>query len=123
MPDQMREIHGVPVFVCDPDGKPMAGEGDVLDLLGQMYGLHVSWVVIPVDRLVSDFFRLRTGIAGEIVQKFVQYQNRVAIVGDISAQLAESGPLRDWVRESNLGRDVWFVSTVDEFTERLAARV
>jgi hypothetical protein len=40
----------------------------------------VCLIVPPVDRLGDDFFRLKTRIAGEIIQKFVTYGVRAAIV-------------------------------------------
>jgi hypothetical protein len=40
-------------------------------------------IVIPAARLADDLFRLRTGAAGEIFQKFATYQVRVVILGDI----------------------------------------
>jgi len=44
-----------------------------------------------------------------VLQKFVSYGYRVAIVGDIEAHLSASAALRDFVRESNAGRHVWFL--------------
>jgi hypothetical protein len=43
----------------------------------------------------------------------------LAVVGDISDKLATSKPLRDWVRESNRGRWLWFVQDLDALAERL----
>jgi hypothetical protein len=42
----------------------------------------------------------------------VNYGLRLAVVGDISEPLADSEALRDFVRESNRGRQVWFVADV-----------
>ena len=71
-------------------------------------------VVIPVARLSPDFFRLASGLAGAILQKFTNYQLRVAIVGDISAYAENSAPLRDFVRESNRRGDVRFLASLAE---------
>ncbi|WP_163505834.1 DUF4180 domain-containing protein [Fodinicola acaciae] len=119
MPDQLRQIHGVPVYVCAPDGALIGGERDAVDLLGDMAAGRAEMIAIPVERLVPDFFRLRTGIAGAVVQKFVGYHTKVAIVGDVSAYAVESGPLRDWIRESNNGRDLWFTADLAELEKRL----
>ena len=118
MSDQLEQIGGIPVFVCAADGTPVAAERDAVDLVGALAGQDAQWLAIPVGRLTGGFFRLSTGIAGAIVGKLVGYRIRVAIVGDISAYTAESGPLRDWVRESNRGSDVWFVSDLAELGER-----
>lgn len=121
MPDQTRQVGGIPVYVCEADGPPITGERDAVDLLGNMAIDRPDWIAIPVERLVPDFFVLRTGIAGAVVGKLVNYHIKVAIVGDISAYAAQSGPLRDWVRESNNGRDLWFVADLAELEKRLAA--
>jgi hypothetical protein len=82
-------------------GAPLGSEQDALDLIGETYGREIDLVAIPVTRLVPGFFRLRNGMAGAFIQKFVNYGLRVAFVGDLSAQMAESTPLADFVRESN----------------------
>lgn len=75
--------------------------------------------MLPVRRLADEFFTLRTGVAGELVQKFVNYRLPVVVVGDISAHVARSIALRDFVTESNRGRQLWFVETMAELEERL----
>jgi len=77
-------------------------------------------VVLPADWLGDEFFRLSTRVAGEVVQKLLDYGLRVAIVGDISDRMAASEALRDWVRECNRGRQVWFVKDLKELADRLA---
>ena len=58
-----------------------------------------------------------SGLAGEILQKFVNYRLKVAIVGDYSRYTSK--PLHDFIRESNRGRDVFFVSTIEDAVELL----
>src|SRR3954447_20018149 len=107
------ERNGVPVLVVDSAGAPIVGGEDVLDLIGSAFG-QADTVAIPAERLDERFFSLRTGVAGEIMQKFVNYRLRLAIVGDISAHVENSTALRDLVRESNRGKHVWFVADLDE---------
>ena len=65
------------------------------------------------------FLTLSTRIAGEVIQKFVTYGFQVAFVGDVSAAVAASNALRDFVCESNRGRHVWFVNDFDALTVHL----
>src|SRR5688572_8733965 len=109
MTDQVMQRRGVPVLVCDPVGTPVASEQDALDLIGASFG-QAEVVAIPASRLDERFFALRTGFAGQIMQKFVNYRVRLVIVGDISQRTGASTALRDLVRESNRGRQVWFVA-------------
>lgn len=112
-------IHGTPVMVLAPDGLPLDTEGAATEILGEAFGLRASTVVIPAERLTDGFFELKTGLAGEIVQKFATYQVQLVIVGDIVDRVADSTSLNAWVSESNRGRQLWFTPTFDEFTERL----
>jgi len=112
-------LHGVQVLECAPDGEKLKSERDAIDLIGEAGRHGAILVVIPVERLDDDFFRLRTGIAGAIVQKFVTYRLRLAIVGDISWHVSESAALRDFVRETNRGAQVWFVASREELGQRL----
>jgi hypothetical protein len=94
------------------------------DALGLIYGDGVGdaeWIAVPVERLDPAFFTLSSGVAGEFVQKFANYKLRLAVVGDISGPLEHSDALRDFVRESNRGRHVWFVADEDELARRLSA--
>jgi hypothetical protein len=119
MTDQLIERRGVPVLVCDADGPPVAGPQDALDVIGSAFS-RADVVVLPAARLDARFFQLRSGLAGEVMQKFVNYHVRLAIVGDISAHVAESAALRDLVTESNRGRHIWFVADLDELDTHLA---
>jgi uncharacterized protein DUF4180 len=125
MADRLAHIHEIPVLLADPDGPVMRTEADALDLVVATghYGADAEWLVLPKCRLPTEFFTLSTGFAGTVTQKFVTYGIGLAILGDISAHLR--GPVADWVRESNKGRHLWFVTDQAELAEllgKLAAR-
>lgn len=92
---------------------------DALDLIGTASYSGASGIVLPMERLSPGFFELKTRLAGEVLQKFVNYSMRAAIVGDFSGFTSKS--LADFIRESNKGRHVLFKSTVDEAISALAA--
>ncbi|TDB74672.1 DUF4180 domain-containing protein [Micromonospora sp. KC721] len=120
MPDVLQDRAGVRVLVCDPAGPPVATEQDALDLIGAAFlGAHV--VAVPTARLDESFFTLGTGFAGEVMQKFVNYRLRLAVVGDISRHLATSAALRALVHESNRAEHIWFVPDLDALDARLTA--
>ncbi len=98
-------------FILPPDGPQIAAEADILDPIGNAGYNGADLLVIPVGRLSPDFFKLSTGLAGAILQKCMNYQLKVAIVGDISAYTAKSSPLRDFVYESNKHGTVRFVTS------------
>jgi len=107
-------VHHVPA-----DGPLLRTEADATDLLGATYGTGAELIAIPVDRLDPDFFDLKTTVAGLFTQKLLNYRMRVAIVGDIAGHVAASNALRDYVLESNRGRQLWFVDDDGELTARL----
>lgn len=112
-------LGGVAVHVCPVDGPKLDGERAAADIIGDLFGSGAQVVAIPVARLGEGFLTLRTRIAGEVIQKFVNYGLRVAFVGDISEAVAGSDALRDFVRESNRGRHVWFVADLAELAAKL----
>lgn len=105
---------GGPGWGLEPveDGGPTRGTV-CLDGLWRFLPVRTT-AVIPVARLSPDFFRLGTGLAGALLQKFTNYHLRVAIVGDISAYTDKSAPLRDFVRESNRRGQVRFLASEAE---------
>lgn len=109
------------VFHLPAEGEPLRSGADALGVIYDEAAAGAEWIAVPVARLDPAFFDLRTGVAGEIVQKFAQYRAGLAIVGDVAAHVAASDALRDFVRESNRGRTVWFVADADELAARLAS--
>ena len=123
MPAKSYELQGVSVLECAADEMRLRTYADAVDILGKSFESRATLIVVPVECLDDEFFQLRTRIAGELIQKFVQYRRRLAIVGDISRHLAESSALRAFVYESNRGNEVWFLASLDELGQRLAQAV
>jgi hypothetical protein len=67
--------------------------------------------------VAEAFFRLGTGVTGEVLQKFVNYRTKLAVVGDYSGYTSK--PLRDFICESNRGNSVFFVDSVEEAVKKL----
>ncbi|MCC2309269.1 DUF4180 domain-containing protein [Cellulomonas chengniuliangii] len=100
---------GIVVQHLDEVGPVIATSADTSDLIGNAWAAQADLVAVPVSRLDPEFFRLRSGMAGEILQKAVNYHLQIAVVGDISEHLAASEALRAFVAESNRGQHAWFV--------------
>jgi hypothetical protein len=114
------QVNGTTVFVCEPVGKTLGSERDAVDLIGEARAHGAGLVAVPVARLDDDFFRLGTRVLGEFIQKFVTYQVRLAIVGDIGRHVEASTALRDFVYETNRGTQIWFVAGLDDLREKLS---
>lgn len=113
--------HGLRILVCASTGAALSSERDANDFMSAAWEHNATWVAFPVSRLADGFFQLSTRIAGDVIQKFVNHGLGIAIVGDISAWLAGSKPLRDFVYEANRGNTVLFVGDLDELDRRLGA--
>jgi hypothetical protein len=85
---------------------------DGLSLMGDMYYQEFGCVILHERNFTPLFFDLKNGIAGEILQKFSTYRMRLAIVGDFSKYTSKS--LKDFIYESNKGKQVCFVGSVSE---------
>lgn len=85
---------------------------DGLELLGNLYYQDFDKIIIHEKNITADFFDLKNGIAGEILQKFSNYRIRLAIVGDFSKYTGKS--INDFFYESNKGRQINFVATQSE---------
>ncbi len=93
-----------------------------LDLLMDVkYNTDAARIAINKEAVIEDFFILSSGLAGEILQKFVTYQVKLAIYGDFSQYTSK--PLRDFIYESNKGRDVFFVDSRDSALQKLSSAV
>jgi len=113
---------GIRVLHLEADGETLSTSDDAADLVGSAWSHDAAMVAVPAERFDAAFFDLRSGIAGEITQKLVNYRIRLAVIGDISGHVAASDALRDYVWESNRGEHVWFVDDDSVLAERLATR-
>jgi hypothetical protein len=114
------ERDGHRLLVADAAGPLIGSFQDIVDLMEQAWE-QAPVIVLPVARLNPDFFQLRSGMAGEIVQKIATYGGRLAIVGDISTHTVESNAFRDFVREANRGRSIFFLPDMDALVAKLSA--
>lgn len=115
---QALELEGVRILELAEVGPVMQ---DASSLLSLAFEHQADLVAIPTARLGESFFKLATGVAGELVQKFTNYRIRLAILGDISTQVANSNALRSFVYEANKGSQLWFLENRETLVERLAS--
>lgn len=81
------------------------------------YENGIKNIVLSKSLVTDKFFILSSGIAGEILQKFVNYQFRLAIYGDYSQYTSK--PLKDFIYESNNGKNVFFTANLDDAIDKL----
>lgn len=81
-------------------------------IMSTKYETKCNKIALNKEAITKEFFILSTGLAGEILQKFINYQVKFAIYGDFSKYTSE--PLKDFIYESNNGNDIFFVKDVNE---------
>ncbi len=99
--------------VVESDELVIRDAESALDLLMRVkYEADTKNIVLSKKWIHEDFFILSTGLAGEVLQKFINYGGRIAIYGDYTRYTSK--PLKDFIYESNKGKDVFFVSAMEE---------
>ena len=107
------EKNNIPCAVINSDEIVIKDAQSALDvLISAEYEAGTKNIVISKKLVADDLFVLSTGLAGEILQKYINYGGRIAIYGDYSHYTSK--PLRDFIYESNKGKDVFFVATQAE---------
>jgi hypothetical protein len=90
---------------------------DALNLMAESNYQDSGKIILYEKNVAPEFFDLKSGIAGEILQKFSNYKVQLAIVGDFTKYSSKS--LKDFILESNRHRHINFVNSVEEAKERL----
>jgi hypothetical protein len=112
------EANGIRIAELISDNIEIKNTQDALDIMVNCNYQEAINLIWHKKNIIDDFFTLRTGIAGDILQKFSNYKNRLAIVGDFKNN--ESKSLRDFIIESNKTGRINFVSSVKEAIEILS---
>jgi hypothetical protein len=118
--DSIYEVGGTRIYECAGEGPLFKSDRDAVDLISASASANAAWTVVPAVRFDPEFFALRTCLAGEFLQRFVTYDKRIAIMGELPAELRESRALTDFIRECNRGKQIWFVKSREELLDRLA---
>lgn len=111
--------NGVLVAIPTGEGRLITGPQDALDLaMTVKYETGAERIAMDKRNIAEEFFILSSGMAGEILQKYINYRVKLAVWGDFSRYTSK--PLHDFIYESNEGRDFFFVPTREEAVRRLA---
>lgn len=109
---------GVDIAVISSNEKVIVDIQSALDLaMTVKYETGAAKIIVDKTAVCEDFFVLSTGIAGEILQKFINYHMKLAIYGDYSNYTSK--PLKDFIYESNNGNNFFFVATKEEAIQKL----
>lgn len=107
----IQEINEHKIAVVDSPGVKIKNEQEALDLIANAGYLGARAIILPAENLSSEFFDLKTGVAGDILQKFSNYRMKLAIIGSFEGYQSRS--LAALIRESNRGNLVFFAAGTD----------
>ncbi|MEO7989794.1 MAG: DUF4180 domain-containing protein [Chryseolinea sp.] len=106
---ETHQIEDIKIAEIVSDERIINSTADGLDLLGSLYYQGFDRIILQENNITPDFFDLKNGIVGEILQKFSNYRVRLAIVGDFKKYTGKI--LNDFMYESNEGKQINFVTS------------
>ena len=112
----VHQSNGKDIVALKENGVVIRNAQEFLDVV---MNLPSDRVIIYRENLEEEFFDLRSGLAGEILQKAVNYERQLGIVGDLSKYPSRS--LKAFVYESNKSDKIIFTDTLDEALQRMSA--
>ncbi len=119
MKTEVIKINNTEIVVVNSDELLITDVQSALDLIMTIkYETGCANIAINKSAIINDFFVLSTCLAGEILQRFINYGVRLAIYGDFSKYTSK--PLKDFMYESNKGRDIYFQPTATLAVDKLS---
>ncbi|MDD2459362.1 MAG: DUF4180 domain-containing protein [Eubacteriales bacterium] len=106
------DVDELPVLELTGESAVMASEQDALDLLALCSEHRAQGILASTSLFHDDFFRLKTGIAGAILQKLANYQVRLALVRQPEQKI--KGKFLEFMNESNHGSHFAILDSRDE---------
>ena len=115
---ELTETNGLTIAEAVSAGIVVATVQDAVDLIGNAAYLGADYTLLHERHLGPEFFDLKTGLAGEVLQKYANYRMGLVVIGDFDAIGSES--LRALIRECNRGGRIAFVPDRDAALARIA---
>lgn len=69
-------------IIYNEQDKKICSEGDMLDVIGLCFENKINLVMINRNSLAEEFYDLKTKLLGMCLQKFINYNVRVAFIVD-----------------------------------------
>lgn len=95
------EKQGKKIIEYASNQNPLRAEQDALDLLSACMEQETNLVMLHSNALSDEFFSLKTGLAGAVLQKLSNYRVRAALVLTDSQKV--KGKFKDFLVETNRG--------------------
>lgn len=86
---------------CSTENNSITTVQDILDLVAACGENETFLVMLFAENFTPDFYNLRTGLAGDILQKFVNYHIKTAAI--LPPEKVGQGKFYEMVLEANRG--------------------
>ncbi|AZJ20820.1 DUF4180 domain-containing protein [Bacillus wiedmannii] len=112
-------IDGINIAIIRNEKLLISDIQTALDLMATVqYEVDAKHIIIDKSLITESFFDLKTRLAGDILQKFINYRVKVAIIGDFSMYTSKS--FKDFIYECNKGKDIFYLATEQQAIEKLS---
>lgn len=98
---QIRQIKNQKYIELISTTKSVSTENDALDLIALCWEHEANSLMIHYAALSEDFFELKTKVAGNIIQKFINYSIKVATI--VPQETIQKGRFKEMTMETNKG--------------------
>lgn len=105
--------NSIEIAVVQSDAVIVSDVQSAIDFIATIrYTTPCDSIIINKEALGEEFFNLSSGLAGEVLQKFVNYKMSIFITGDFSVYSSKS--LQDFIYECNKGKHIYFAKKKEE---------
>ena len=87
---EINEINGIKIALLKSENIVIKETQNALDLMAEANYRGSGEIIVHEKNIAPAFFDLKSGLAGEILQKFSTYNVKLAIVGDFSKYSSKS---------------------------------
>ncbi len=92
--------------------EPLTTENDALDLIALCWEHETTALLIHYATLSEDFFKLKTKVAGNIIQKFINYGIKAATI--VPLETIQKGRFKEMALETNKGNHFRLYESKDD---------
>jgi len=102
------EVNGIKIAEVSSDEMLIPNVREGIDLLVDIYYQDFDKIILDEKNINPEFFDLKSGFAGEVLQAVSNFRLQLAIKGDYSKYKSKS--LKDFMGESNQLGQISFIS-------------
>ncbi|MDK8183349.1 DUF4180 domain-containing protein [Paenibacillus sp. UMB4589-SE434] len=92
--------------------EPLSTENDALDLIAICWEHEANALMVHYATISADFFKLKTKVAGNMIQKFINYGIKAAVI--IPPETIQKGRFKEMAMETNKGNHFRLYESIEE---------